>query len=934
MGKEQMEEKRKLVTVLTVHPQLGTRLIPYFVKKLSTEEYIIEEQALQPNNLQSPIENELISFASGYSEKSLMEMYSRDKYTNDFLRNLKPDLLHKMIRPFIDKTIWKILELILTNNFPLFTREKGDKRLYKFNRIETTGHAATASVQFILDKGFCYSIQCYRDGEKLDLMKEKPVVELTKSPASFILGHRLYTFANIKAPMIMPFFNRNSVSFTYDQLDKYLKVIIFPSIRNYPTRFKGFPIRYINYPLHTDLNIENGIVDQTIISLIFYYGEQAITQLKPALAYPQINYDEQGLPTIKYFTRNFTAEQQKMDLLTNWGLKKIDDMNFMLSHENVMEWIVSHKSRLEKEFRLIREDSGKELYLGKISLKQDIEEKTDWFDINIIIKIGEYTFPFIRFRDCILQKDRTFELPNGKVALLPEEWFIKYNNFFSVAKKDKKDHIRLKKIYVGIISNLENKKKGKYIEKKQLPVPAKINATLRSYQIEGYSWMAHLVSNGLGGCLADDMGLGKTLQIITLLQQEYSSEKKMPSLIVVPTSLIDNWLKEISKFSMLKAYEFRGSAKLTNELLFRIFGHFDIIITSYTLLWRYAGLLTGIQFLYVILDESQAIKNPTSSTYQAAINLKSKYRFVLTGTPIENSLRDLWAQFNFINPGLLGSSTSFQKNFILPIVKAGDTNVRDNLKQLITPFLLRRTKKQVAPELPSMTEEIIYCDMVAEQKELYLKEKNTLRNLILSKAEEGISNFVLLSGISQLRQLANHPYMVDLNYEGTSGKMERVLEDFETLQSEGHKVLIFSSFVKHLEILGNEFAKRDWKYALLTGGTHNREKEIESFTSQTDIQAFFISLKAGGTGLNLTQADYVFILDPWWNPAAEKQALSRAHRIGQNKNVFVYRYITKGSIEEKIKLLQRKKNNLAQDFITINDPLKSMSDEDWRELIL
>ena len=471
------------------------------------------------------------------------------------------------------------------------------------------------------------------------------------------------------------------------------------------------------------------------------------------------------------------------------------------------------------------------------------------------------------------------------------------------------------------------------------------------------------------------MGLGKTLQTITLLQHIYDPEEPkavvlsspapqnitvdssgqfsffgmdMPgeipyeevkkekeettvpaSLVVVPTSLLPNWKREIRKFSTLSVYTYMGDQKRKEP--WKSFDRYNIVLVTYGLLRRDIELLEKYRFTYVILDESQNIKNPASMTYHSVVRLQCEHRLVLTGTPIENSLKDLWAQFNFINPGLLGSADGFRKHFIHPITKEGNDNARKRLQQIIRPFFLRRTKQQVAPELPPLTEEVVYCEMTPEQREVYQKEKNALRNTILQERHK--NSFVALNGITRLRQLANHPHMVLADYEGGSGKMEQVLDAFETLVSEGHKVLIFSSFVTHLKLLADAFTEREWLYAMLTGSTLDRESEITRFSTRNDVSAFFISLKAGGVGLNLTDADYVFILDPWWNPAAELQAESRAHRIGQEKQVFVYRFITADTIEEKIRNLQESKSELAETFISENDSLKSLTDKEWEDLL-
>ena len=590
--------------------------------------------------------------------------------------------------------------------------------------------------------------------------------------------------------------------------------------------------------------------------------------------------------------------------------------------------------------------------------------------------MGGFLFPFIRFRKHILEGKREFVLPDGQVALLPEDWFEKYSDLFTFGD-DRPEEIRVRKMHLGVVSALEQEDtvSKEYVQKESVVIPPKIKTVLRPYQQDGFSWLVHLAANGFGGCLADDMGLGKTLQTITLLQHIYDPEEPkavvlsspapqnitvdssgqfsffgmdMPgeipyeevkkekeettvpaSLVVVPTSLLPNWKREIRKFSTLSVYTYMGDQKRKEP--WKSFDRYNIVLVTYGLLRRDIELLEKYRFTYVILDESQNIKNPASMTYHSVVRLQCEHRLVLTGTPIENSLKDLWAQFNFINPGLLGSADGFRKHFIHPITKEGNDNARKRLQQIIRPFFLRRTKQQVAPELPPLTEEVVYCEMTPEQREVYQKEKNALRNTILQERHK--NSFVALNGITRLRQLANHPHMVLADYEGGSGKMEQVLDAFETLVSEGHKVLIFSSFVTHLKLLADAFTEREWLYAMLTGSTLDRESEITRFSTRNDVSAFFISLKAGGVGLNLTDADYVFILDPWWNPAAELQAESRAHRIGQEKQVFVYRFITADTIEEKIRNLQESKSELAETFISENDPLKSLTDKEWEDLL-
>ena len=357
------------------------------------------------------------------------------------------------------------------------------------------------------------------------------------------------------------------------------------------------------------------------------------------------------------------------------------------------------------------------------------------------------------------------------------------------------------------------------------------------------------------------------------------------------------------------------------------FSDYDIILSSYHTIRQDIELISSFPFHYIILDESQVIKNPASMLYKTVIRLKSEFKLVLTGTPVENSLTDLWTQLNFVNPGLLGDLSFFRREFAKPIEKLGDDDKEISLRKIIKPFILRRTKEMVASDLPPVTEQTVYCDMTEEQKKVYEEEKSSVRNIILkniSSTGSEKATIVILQGLMKLRQIANHPVMANDEYVSGSGKFETVLQDIESVISEGHKILVFSSFVKHLNLFAGELTKKRIRYAMLTGASTNREKIVSSFQNDNENMVFLISLKAGGVGLNLTAADYVFILDPWWNPASEMQALNRAHRIGQDKSVFVYRYITSNSIEEKISRLQEKKSKLADTFISSNNPLKDI----------
>src|SRR5690606_16246354 len=367
------------------------------------------------------------------------------------------------------------------------------------------------------------------------------------------------------------------------------------------------------------------------------------------------------------------------------------------------------------------------------------------------------------------------------------------------------------------------------------------------------------------------------------------------------------------------------------------FENYDIILSTYGTTRIDVDILNDFHFYYIILDESQNIENATSKSFKAIRSLKGTHKLILSGTPVENSVADLWSQMEFINPGLLGGQTYFSKNFVIPIEKKKDEAQSKRLQALVKPFILRRTKAQVASELPDKTEQIFYCTMTESQADYYEKVKSEFRNSILQQSLDGTLNksgIQVLQGLSKLRQLANHPLMIDEDYEYDSGKFENVIHHLESVLSRGHKVLIFSSFVKQMKIYRDYFDKEGLKYSYLDGATRDRATVVDEFRTDDTIQVFLISIKAGGVGLNLTEADYVFILDPWWNPAVEMQAVDRTHRIGQTRNVFIYKFITKDTVEEKILALQGRKKSIANTLITTEESfVKSLTQADIQELL-
>ena len=451
-----------------------------------------------------------------------------------------------------------------------------------------------------------------------------------------------------------------------------------------------------------------------------------------------------------------------------------------------------------------------------------------------------------------------------------------------------------------------------------------MNANLREYQKIGFKWLKTLDYYRFGGILADDMGLGKTLQLLAIVMSyiENESENRKTSIVVSPSSLSLNWLNESKKFTPnLKVKVVTGKAQERKEIIENL-DKYDLVITSYDLLKRdiekYKDL--NYNFKYIIADEAQYLKNTNTQNAKAIKSLKAETRYALTGTPIENSLSELWSIFDFIMPGYLFTYKKFRNMYETPIVKEKDEYQMSKLKMLIEPFILRRTKKGVLTELPEKTITVLNNNMEEEQEKIYMsyltKAKKEVAEQINTNGFEK-SQIMVLAALTRLRQICCHPGLFIENYNGESSKLNQCMEIVEDAVSAGHKILLFSGYTSMFDIIQRELNSRNIKYFKLTGSTkvNERIELVEEFNKNPDIKIFLISLKAGGTGLNLTGADMVIHYDPWWNVSSENQATDRAYRIGQKNNVQVYKLITSNSIEEKIYELQQKKSELVDNML-------------------
>ena len=581
------------------------------------------------------------------------------------------------------------------------------------------------------------------------------------------------------------------------------------------------------------------------------------------------------------------------------------------------------------------------------STKIYISSNTDWFDAKIDIHFGEQKVTVADVKKALANKQQYVHLEDGTLGILPEEWIRKYSLLFRVGE-GKASNMKLSKYHFSIIEELYNERdeeelfvklEEKYDKLRYnhsieaIEPPAHLKPVLRPYQASGFQWLNYLSEVHWGGILADDMGLGKTIQALSFLHHLKQKNNQLKALVVCPTTLMYNWENEIKKFTPnLTYYIHHGGARTHETLLDK---NIDVIITTYGTLRSDIKQFVDVPLDYVILDESQAIKNPSSKVAKAATLLNAKNKLCLSGTPLQNNTFDIYAQMNFLNPGMLGSMEFFKHEFSVPIDKFGEKEQKEHLRKLLYPFILRRTKEQVAKDLPEKSEMILFCEMGKEQRDIYDAFRNDYRDKILGVVEEqGVqkSQLTILQGLMKLRQICDSPAIMkdEEKFPNASVKLEELGREI-TENISDHKALVFSQFLGMLALIKEKLNELGVAYEYFDGSTSatDRQKAIERFQNDPECRVFLISLKAGGVGLNLTAADYVYIVDPWWNPAVEQQAIDRTHRIGQTKNIFAYRMICKDTVEDKILSLQEKKRLLAADLITDDTGfVKSLTRED------
>jgi len=809
-----------------------------------------------------------------------------------------------------------------------------EKKAFKTTNLHPLQVSAEEiSLHFVVKKGTNYTIQCRvkAGGMEYELSENE-----SNSPLFYLYNSQLFLWKNNEiVHLVEKFLPDGKMTVSEKEWPDILQNFLLPLAKEHKVDFDKSIIQEVKdgEPEVKLFLVEKG--DYLVFQPSFNYkGYETKAKDRDEVVVPQGD-------KVMIVHRNREAEQVFVDKLQNLHsgfITNEENGSLALKGTDVLKnnWFFLFVDAMnDMKTPVFGFDALKNFRFNtaKPQTKIFISSNTDWFDAKVDIVFGDQKVTVAEVKRALANKQQFVQLNDGTLGILPEEWLKKYSLLFRVGEGSS-NNLKLSRYHLSVIDELyETRDEEELIvqlEEKyetlrnfnkinEIPPPEELSPILRPYQVAGYQWLNYLKDIKWGGILADDMGLGKTVQALSFLDHYRTENGKLKALVVCPTTLIYNWENEIKKFTPRLTYRIHHGATRTRGRE-EILDH-DVTITTYGTLRSDIKLLVTIPFDYVVLDESQAIKNPASKVTKAACLLNAKHRLCMSGTPLQNNTFDVYAQMHFLNPGMLGTMEYFRQEFAIPIDKFGEQDRKEHLKKILYPFILRRTKEQVAKDLPEKQEMILWCEMEDEQRKIYDAYRNDFRDKILGTIQEqGIhkSQLTILQGLMKLRQICDSPAILneEEKFENNSIKLDELAR--EIVENIGdHKALVFSQFLGMLALIKAKLDELGVKYEYFDGSTSapDREKAIQSFQNTDEVRVFLISLKAGGVGLNLTAADYVYIVDPWWNPAVEQQAIDRTHRIGQTKNIFAYRMICRDTIEDKILQLQDKKRALAKELI-------------------
>ena len=910
---------------------------------------------------------------TGLQQESLYGHYANKKlfrHQKDFWES-DDAMLRRHVKRMADQQLLRAVRLASGLDIPILYAPTEQSALHIDDRLmldETT--QVTPMMHFRRhDEGTTYILRLKEVATAI-VPAEHRLVVIGHDPGLFILDNRLLLLQEgFSGKLLLPFTLKTTVEIPQRMENDYFRRFILKNVSKAEVIATGFDIEDTGLQLCPCLMVENTLTGDHLLALHFRYGDLDYTPDSKSHGKVQLQETADGFRFVRS-CRDKQAEQQALDALrkecdSSHSVAASSYTNGWLRFDTtvaMVEWLRQHGAHLRRQGIEVVQPSEQVYYIGPLSIEQSDTWNGDWLqtDVTVVLDDGRLRLPFRDLRATILRGEQYYMLPTGERLLIPQEWLQRYGGLLLTGQPSGKGFRRHRSQIAENASRHSEEGESDLVgnasqrsERDKNPTlapPIALRATLRPYQQVGYEWLWNNFGAQTGCCLSDEMGLGKTVQTIALLlkyketakavtpttpttaapgmlfsEEEMKGENQSSffnlqssipfhtSLVVAPASVVHNWMNELRRFApSLLACNYTGDASARRnkrQALLR----WDVVVTTYQTLRKDIDLLASLQFGIVVFDESQAFKTHTSKVHQAVSRLTSLHRMALSGTPVENNLHELWSLMSVLNPCLLGSHRSFRQLFIAPIAAQMEQQRTVLLQRLIVPYFLKRTKEEVLTDLPDRQDEVVVCPMTDSQASRYAVELSKARNEWLEMRDKGseLSDFSskkqnsqqstlsVLAAIQRLRQIANG-----------EGKMEVVFERLESLRGTGHKVLLFSEYVTLLNHVGDEMRLRGWNYAMLTGETQHREQVIDRFQGDADCQFFLISLKAGGLGLNLTAADYVFVLDPWWNIAAEEQAIARSHRIGQHRPVFVYRFVSENTLEQQILTLQERKQTL------------------------
>ncbi|MFW6306284.1 MAG: SNF2-related protein [Bacillota bacterium] len=794
----------------------------------------------------------------------------------------------------------------------------------------------------------------------INVKDDKRIYKSSKSELAWILKANIVHPLNNKRIIDLP----DTIKIPMDKKGEFLFEIIPDLQKRYNLEVNGELSEYrlitIEPEVYLKLDNKEGklyCAAKVIIADEVYTGAEILSINTDNREYNRSEEDEKV-----WYGRDYQSLKELINFLGDYEFHVRPDSFFINDEIDIQEFITNGLLYLNEEWNVEQTESFNNIEVKKVELEpvvelmdNDNEDKIDWFEFKVYYNLGGRTFNRKELQDMIRYNksgeayiqldDNYYFLQEGKNEKTLKSMLYLANDNEGNYKSKFYNILYYKKLMEdsGIVfqgnkvyNQLEEDITGDSLIKKK-PVPEEVKNLLREYQKEGYYWLHFLSKYYLGGILADDMGLGKTIQTLTLLK---SLQLSKPALVVCPRTLIYNWAEEIEKFFPdFKYMVYYGTPEERDKML-EMFDEYELIISSYSIIARDCEDLNNTinSFSYCILDEAQHIKNHKTKRAKGVKEIKSKSRLALTGTPIENSAEELWSIFDFLMPGYLGSYTSFRKNYLIPF-ENNESGKMEELKKRVSPFILRRKKGEVLAELPEKMVNIQHVEMTKLQQDSYKVVLEEVRGEILNVvSEKGFnkSRIHILAALTRLRQICDHPALVlnKVDRKASSGKLDTLLEMVQEAVEGGHKIVVFSQFVKMLKLIRERFDVSKITYEYLDGSTHNRMERVNNFNENQDIKVFLISLRAGGVGLNLTSADIVIHVDPWWNPMVERQATDRVHRIGQKNKVMVYKMITGGTVEEKMLKLQKRKEKIFSNLIEESESnIQNITWEDIQELL-